>query len=56
MTPSLDLALGLGMHWRAANVFHALVLEVFSQIAGDVGRPIVAEQAGFVQNLGAVAA
>ena len=56
LVPALDLALGLGMHRRAANVLHALVFEVFGQIAGDVGRAVVAEQPGLVQNLGAVAA
>lgn len=56
LVPSLDFALGLGMHWRAANMFHALVLEVFGQIARNIGRAVVAEQARFVQNFGAVAA
>lgn len=37
LMPPFDLALGLGMHWRAANVLHAFFLEVFGQIFGDVG-------------------
>ena len=56
LVPAFDFALGLGMHRRAANMFHALVLEVFGQIPRNVGRAIVAEQARFVQNLGTVAA
>jgi len=47
---------GLPMHRRAANMFHALVFKMFGQIASDVRRAIVAEQARFVHNLGAVAA
>ena len=54
--PSLDFALSLRMHWRAANVLHAFVFEIFRQIRRDVGRAVIAEQPGFVQNLGAVAA
>ena len=53
--PALDLALGLGMVRCAANVIHALVLEPDSKIAGDVGRAVVAEQPGFVNDLRAVA-
>ena len=51
LMPSLDFALSLWMHRRAANVFHALVLKIFGQITSDVRRAIVAEQARFVQNL-----
>jgi hypothetical protein len=56
LLPSIDLALGLRMHRRAANMLHALVLKIFGQIPRNIGRAIVAEQARFVQNLGAVAA
>lgn len=56
LVPSLDLSLCLGVHWRAANVLHAFFFEIFCQIGSDVRRAIVAEQPGFVQNLGAVAA
>ena len=55
LMPALDLALGLGMVRCAANVIHALVLEPDSKIAGDVGRAVVAEQPGFVNDLRAVA-
>ena len=37
LVPSFDFALGLGMHRCAANMFHAVVLEVFGQIPCDVG-------------------
>jgi hypothetical protein len=56
LVSALDFALGLGMHRRAANMFHALVLEVFGQIPRNIGRAIVTQQARFVQNPGAVAA
>ena len=38
LVPALDLALGLGMEGRAADVADAAVLEPFRQIAGDVAR------------------
>ena len=56
LMPPLDFALSLWMHWRAANVFHAIALKIFRQIASDIGRAIVAEEARFVHNLGAAAA
>ena len=33
--PTLDLALGLGMVWRAADVIHAVVLDPVREITGD---------------------
>ena len=42
LVPTLDLALGLRMHRRAANMFHALIFQVFSQIPRDIGRGCVA--------------
>jgi hypothetical protein len=45
LMPPLDFALSLWMHWRAANMFHALVLKIFRQIASNVGRAIVAQAA-----------
>jgi len=56
LMPPLDFALRLWMHRRAANVFHALVRKIFRQIASDIGRAIIAEQARFVHNLRTVAA
>ena len=56
LVPALDLSLRLGMHGRAANMFHAFGFEVFRHIASDVRRTIIAEQARFGQNHGAVAA
>lgn len=37
LMPTLDLALGLGMVWRPADVIHALGIEIFSQIGGNIG-------------------
>ena len=54
--PTLDLALGLRMIRRTTNVIHVLVLQPISEIAGDVRRAVVAEQAWLVNNLGTVAA
>ena len=52
LMPTLDFALGLGMVWCTADVIHALTLEPDCKIAGDVGRAVVAEQTGFVNDLG----
>jgi len=35
-------------------MFHAFAFEVFREIASDVRRTIIAEQARFMQDLGAV--
>ena len=53
--PALDLALGLRMVWRATDVVHALVFEPIGEITGNLGRTIVAEQPGFVDDFAAVA-
>ena len=45
LMPALDLPLGLGMIRRAADVFHILVSEPFGQVARDVARAVVREQA-----------
>ena len=44
LVPALDLALGLRMVRRAMDVSDALALEPTSEIAGDIGRAVVAEQ------------
>src|SRR6476469_3230330 len=44
LMPALDLALGLGMIGRAANVLHALAVEPDGEISRDVGAAIVAQQ------------
>ena len=36
LMPALDLALGLRVEWRTANVVHLLTLQPFGQIARDV--------------------
>ena len=53
LMPTLDLTLGLGMVWCTADVIHTLTLEPDGKITGDVGRAVVAEQTGFVNDLGA---
>jgi len=53
--PTFELALGLGMVRCAADVIHALIGKPIREVAGDVGRAIVAEQAGLVNDLGAIA-
>ena len=50
--PAFDLALGLGMVGRAADVSDASFLEPFRQIAGDVGGTVVAQQTWPMDNLG----
>lgn len=56
LMPPLYCAFSLRVHLRAPNRFHALVVKTFRQIASDVRRAIIAVQARFVHNLGAVAA
>jgi hypothetical protein len=56
LVPALDLALGLRMTRGAAHMAHLPGLDVFRQFAGDVAGAIIAEQPGFVQHRGAVAA
>ncbi len=46
LVPALDLALRLGMVRCAAQVVDTPVLEPGSEIAGDVGRAVVAERRG----------
>ena len=56
LMPALDLALGLRVIRCAPNVIHTVVLEPFSQIAGDIGRAVVAEQPRLVDDIGAIEA
>src|SRR5262245_61428365 len=46
LMPAFDLALGLRMQGRPANMAHALVMEPFRQIAGHVARAIVTQEPG----------
>ena len=46
LVPAFDLALGLGMQRRPANMAHALIMKPLRQIAGNVARAIVAQQPG----------
>ena len=56
LVPALDLALGLGMERRTADMAHALGFDVFGQFARDVARAVVAEQPGPVVHMGLIAA
>lgn len=56
LAPTLDLALGLWMHWDAAHMAHFVGLDVFVQFVRDVAGVNFAEQPGFVLHGGAVAA
>ena len=50
LMPALDLALGLRMVRSGANMRDALAREPVGEIAGDVGRAVVAEQPRSVGN------
>ena len=50
LMPALDLALGLRMKRSAADMAHAVGVDPFGEFAGDVGRPVVAEQFWLVQH------
>ena len=56
LMPALDLALGLGMMGRAADMLHALFLDVIRQVFRDVRRAVIAEQSGLGDHGCAVAA
>jgi len=56
LMPTLDLTLGLRVIGCTANVLHTLAFKPFGQIAGYIGRTIIAEQPGFMDDLGLVAA
>jgi hypothetical protein len=56
LVPALDLALGLGVVRRSADVGDALALEPPGEVASDVGRAIVAEQPGSMEDLRGIAA
>ena len=55
LVPALNLVLGLRVVWCAPDVVHALIFKPHGQIAGDVGRAIVAEQPRFVNDIGTIA-
>ncbi len=56
LVPALDLALCLGVTRGAAYMAHFPGLDVCGQFARDVAGAVIAEQPGFVQHRGAVAA
>ena len=56
LVPSLDLALGLRMVGSATDMLHAPIIEPFSQVSGDVARPIVRQQSRLMVDLRLIAA
>lgn len=55
LVPALHLSLGLGMHWSAPDMAHALVLNIVRQFAGDLAGANIAEQPWLVVHMGLVA-
>ena len=56
LVPALDLALGLGVEGRTAHVAHTLRFDVFRQLARDIARAIVRQQARPVMHVDLAAA
>ena len=54
LVPTFNLALGLGMIWRASTVFHTPVAQPFSQVAGNIAGAIVTEQPRFMNDVNLV--
>lgn len=50
LVPALDLALSLWMTWYAADVFDISPSQSFGQIARDVTRPVIGQQARLVRD------
>src|SRR3546814_4753834 len=44
LVPALDLALGLRVHGRAADMAHFVGLDIFGQFAGDVAGAVRSEE------------
>ena len=55
LMPTLDLALGLGMHGGAPDMAHALGLDIVRQLPRDVAGAIVAEQPRFLAHMDLIA-
>ena len=56
LMPAFDLALGLGMEGRTANVIHLLAIEIVGQFSGDVTRAVVVQEPRPVQHVDVVVA
>ena len=54
LMPAFDLALRLRMERGATHMAHTLGFDIVCQFAGDVARPIVTEQPGFVLHPGLI--
>ena len=51
LMPPLDLALSLGVIRRTAGVFHAFVLQPFSQLSRDIAGAVITQQARLVGDM-----
>ena len=51
LMPPLDLALGLGMVWRAADMGDLPVIQPFGKLARDVAGAVVRQQTRLVSDL-----
>ncbi len=52
LVPTLDLTLCLGVAGRAANMVHGLLVQPLGQLASDVARSVVGQQAWTVSHAG----
>ena len=52
LVPAFDLALGLRMERRAANMAHGVRFDVISKFVGDVAGTVVAQQPWAMPNIG----
>ena len=51
LVPALDLALGLGMERRAADMAHALGFDIFRQLRSDVTWSVVRQKPGLMAHM-----
>ena len=56
LMPTLDLTLGLGVAGCTSNMAHSVGLDVVGQFTSDITRAIIAEQSGFVLDMGLITA
>ena len=56
LVPALDLALGLGRVRCATDMLHALIIELFGQVAGEIAGSVVGQQPWRMDDLRLIAA
>ena len=56
LVPALDLALGLGRVRCATDMLHALIIEPFGQVAGEIAGSVVGQQPWRMDDLRLIAA